>query len=200
MTTARKGEATSTKMVETMLKLIQSRGYAGTGLNSVLDDANLPKGSLYFHFPEGKEQLGERAVELATEQFKTLVAESLSSAPTPGAGLRVVIDVLANLLVDSDFQLGCPISVVTLEMGGRSDRLRNACADAYGSWIAIVADHLGSHGQAESQARALAETAVSAVEGSMIVSRAMRDTQPLMRTAEVIGTLLDGAVATGGVR
>ncbi|MFQ6398562.1 TetR/AcrR family transcriptional regulator [Nocardia sp. KC 131] len=192
---------TSTKMVEAMLTLIQSRGYAGTGINSVIDHAKVPKGSLYFHFPEGKEQLGEHAIGVATEQFRQLVTEAMASAPTPGAGLHRVVDVLGELLVDSDFQLGCPVSVVTLEMGGHSDRLRNACADAYESWIAAVSEYLSSRGHPEPQARALAVTAVSAVEGAMIVARAMRDTQPLVSTAQAIGSLLDGvALETGSVR
>ncbi|WP_218779469.1 hypothetical protein [Streptomyces sp. NRRL B-24572] len=40
------------------------------------------------------------------------------------------------MLDDSDFQLGCPVSVVTLEMGGESERLRDACAEAFESRIA----------------------------------------------------------------
>ena len=187
-----KGAQTSARLVESMLELIQTRGYAGTGLNTVVEQAQAPKGSLYFHFPEGKEALGVRAVELAAERFRALVADAALEAATPGEVVRRVVDVLAELLVSSDFRLGCPVSVVTLEMGAQSERLRETCAGAFDSLIVPVAEFLAANGRPEPAARALATAAVSAVEGAMIVSRAHRSVEPLRHTADALVTLLDG--------
>ncbi|MCP2169748.1 TetR/AcrR family transcriptional regulator [Goodfellowiella coeruleoviolacea] len=186
-----KGARTSARLVESMLDLIQSRGYSGTGLNTVVEHAHAPKGSLYFHFPEGKEALGAKAVELAAERFRSLVASSALESRTPGEVVRRVIDVLAGMLVDSDFSLGCPVSVVTLEMGAQSERLRDACAGAFDSWITPLAEYLGAHGQPRAAARAVATTVVSAVEGAVIVSRAQRSVEPLRSAASVLAVLLD---------
>ncbi|MFJ8856528.1 TetR family transcriptional regulator [Streptomyces sp. NPDC102437] len=46
-----KGARTSSRLAESMLELIQRHGYSGTGLNTVVEHAGAPKGSLYFHFP-----------------------------------------------------------------------------------------------------------------------------------------------------
>ena len=186
-----KGARTSARLAESMLELIQARGYSGTGLNTVVEHAGAPKGSLYFHFPEGKEALGEKAIALAAERFGSLVADSALESGTPGDVVRRVIDVLAAMLTDSDFQLGCPVSVVTLEMGAHSERLRSACADAFDTWVTAVADHLVAHGRSRAQARTLATTVVSTVEGSVIVSRAQRSVEPLRCAAEVLAVLLD---------
>ncbi|MBN6051835.1 TetR/AcrR family transcriptional regulator [Nonomuraea sp. RK-328] len=174
-----------------MLELIQARGYSGTGLNTVVEHARAPKGSLYFHFPEGKEALGERAVELAAGRFRDLLAESAAGTQEPAAVVRRVIDVLARMVEDSDFQLGCPVSVVTLEMGAQSERLRDACASAFDSWITPVADHLAAHGHPLPEARTLAMAVVSTVEGAMIVSRAQRSVEPLRCAAHAVTVLLD---------
>ncbi|MHA6620926.1 TetR/AcrR family transcriptional regulator [Pseudonocardia sp. DLS-67] len=186
-----KGAQTSARLVESLLELIQTRGYAGTGLNTVVEQAQAPKGSLYFHFPEGKEALGVKAVELAAERFRALVADAAVASATPGEVVRSVVDVLAELLTGSDFRLGCPVSVVTLEMGAQSERLRAACAGAFESWIAPMAAFLAANGRPEPAARALATAAVSAVEGAMIVSRAQRSVEPLRHTADALVALLD---------
>ncbi|MGP3962191.1 LmrA/YxaF family transcription factor [Nonomuraea sp. 3N208] len=186
-----KGARTTARLVESMLELIQARGYSGTGLNTVVEHARAPKGSLYFHFPEGKEALGEKAVELAADQFRRLATEPAADAASPGDVLRRVVDVLAGILTDNDYRLGCPVSVVTLEMGAHSERLRTACAVAFESWIGVMTDHLVGRGHARKTARATAMTVVSTLEGAMIMSRARRDVEALRNAALVLGALLD---------
>lgn len=186
-----KGAETSGRLVEAMLELMQARGYSGTGLNTVVERAGAPKGSLYFHFPEGKEALGERAIELAAVRFRSLLVDVDLGSTAPGDVIRRVIDVLAGLLEESDFQLGCPVSVVTLEMGAQSERLRTACANAFDSWISPVAEYLVGLGRSEEAARTLATAVVSSVEGAMIVSRAQRSVEPLRCAAQMLAGLLD---------
>lgn len=185
-----KGARTSSRLAESMLELIQRHGYSGTGLNTVVEHAGAPKGSLYFHFPQGKEALGEKAVELAAARFGALVTDSPPESATPDEVLRRVIDELAGMLEDSDFQLGCPVSVVTLEMGARSERLRDACARAFESWIVPVSQLLLAHGRPGPAARALATAVVSMVEGAVIVSRAQLSIEPLHCAAAAIAVLL----------
>ena len=193
--TGTKGAETSGRLVEAMLELIQVRGYSGTGLNTVVERAGAPKGSLYFHFPQGKEALGERAVELAAVRFRSLLVDADLGSTAPGDVIRRVIDVLAGLLEESDFQLGCPVSVVTLEMGAQSDRLRTACANAFDSWISPVAEYLVGLGHSEEAARMLATAVVSSVEGAMIVSRAQRSVEPLRCVADMLAGQLEATEA-----
>ncbi|GAA3889130.1 TetR/AcrR family transcriptional regulator [Streptomyces sedi] len=176
-------------MAESMLELMQRNGYSGTGLNTVVEHAGAPKGSLYFHYPQGKEALGERAVALAASRFGSLLTAPEAEAPSVVVGR--VIGALAEMLAESDFHLGCPVSVVTLEMGGRSERLREACAEAFESWIVPVTELLVARGRPRPAARALATAVVSMVEGAVIVSRAQRSTEPLRNAAEALAALLD---------
>jgi TetR/AcrR family transcriptional repressor of lmrAB and yxaGH operons len=194
MTKQSKGAVTQQRMVESMLELVETHGYSGTGLNSVLAHSGAPKGSLYFHFPEGKEQLGERAIALAGERFASLIVEVLRDASSEGSTGQVVESVVAalsELMEQNDFAAGCPVSVVALEMGAESDRLRRACEQAYESWIAPVSAFLEGRGHEASTARATASSVISLVEGALIVSRARRDVQPLRDAAQTLRTILD---------
>lgn len=197
---ANKGANTSARMVEAMLQLIQTHGYAGAGLNAVLEAAEAPKGSMYFHFPGGKEELGERAIALAAEQFLQFVAGVSGQTATPGQVITLIMELLARQLVETDFTLGCPVSVVTLEMSAHSERLRAGCAEAYESWITAVADLLTTSGIPKSRVRALAETIVSTVEGAIVLSRATRDTRPMRSVASVLAPMVDGHLGARGKR
>ncbi|WP_295820424.1 TetR/AcrR family transcriptional regulator [uncultured Microbacterium sp.] len=186
-----KGELTRSRLSASMLELIQTSGYSGTGLNAVIDHAGAPKGSVYFHFPDGKEGLGVAAVDLAAAQFAQLIAEAAASAGGAAAAVRAAVEALTAIVSDSDYRLGCPVSVVTLEMGAESQRLRNACAAAFESWIAPTAALLEAEGLDAAPARSLATVVVSTIEGAVILSRATRSPQPLTSAADVLAELID---------
>lgn len=193
-----KGDLTKARLAESMLELIQTSGYSGTGLNAVVEHAAAPKGSIYFHFPDGKEGLGVAAVEFAGKQFEALIAEAAVSAGGAAEAARAAIEALTTIVSESNFRLGCPVSVVTLEMGAESERLRQACATAFESWIAPTAALLEASGVDAGEARSLATVVVSTIEGAVIVSRAMQSTQPLIAAADVVAELVNQRCQTIG--
>lgn len=185
-----KGDRTRARLTDSMLELIQTAGYCGTGLNAVIDHSATPKGSVYFHFPDGKEGLGVAAIGLAAQQFESLISQAIASSSSFPEAVRAVVEALATIVEDSDYRLGCPVSVVTLEMGAQSEHLREACATAFSSWITQTAAFLEANGLIDSDARMLATVVVSTIEGAIILSRATRSTQPLHMAAEVISELI----------
>jgi TetR/AcrR family transcriptional repressor of lmrAB and yxaGH operons len=78
-------------------------------------------------------------------------------------------------------------------MGGQSERLRDACANAFDSWITPLGQYLAAHGRAPDAAHTLATAMVSMVEGAMIVSRAQRSVEPLRCAAQTLTGLLEAA-------
>lgn len=193
-----KGDLTRARLAASMLELIQTGGYAGTGLNAVIEHAAAPKGSVYFHFPDGKEGLGVAAVELASTQFEALITEAAAQAGSAAGAARAAIEALAAIVGESDFRLGCPVSVVTLEMGAESERLRQACAAAFASWISPTAALLEQSGLDAAGATTLATVVISMIEGAVIVSRATRSVQPLHAAADVVAELIAQRVAQAG--
>ncbi len=65
-------------MIETMAKLLQKQGYHGTGLNEVIQVSGSPKGSIYHHFPGGKEALAVAAIQWTQEQVHTYLTTQLA--------------------------------------------------------------------------------------------------------------------------
>jgi TetR/AcrR family transcriptional repressor of lmrAB and yxaGH operons len=172
-------------------ELMQRQGYAATGLEEVLATSGSPKGSFYFHFPAGKEQLAAEALTHGGAAVRAFVEQVAASAATPGDAVRAIAAVHARQLSRSNFELGCPIATVTLEMASRSDPIREAADGAFTSWSEPLAALLEAHGHARAAARQLATWAIAGLEGALVLARAARDATVVTKSAAVSAALLD---------
>src|SRR5713101_8594758 len=97
------------KTVIAAVKLFSQRGYHGTALNDILDAAGSPRGSLYFHFPKGKEEIGEAASGLAGEAVRQVIAHAAETSESAEVFLTRVARGMASDLEKSGYKEGCPI-------------------------------------------------------------------------------------------
>src|SRR5258706_3551441 len=122
------------KTLAAAARLFRQQGYHGTALHDILAAGGSPRGSLYFHFPKGKEEIGEAALGLAGEAVRqgiTMAAETSENAET---FLVRIVRGMAPDLERSDYREGCPIATTALETSGQSDVLGAACRNAFQSW------------------------------------------------------------------
>lgn len=160
-------------------RLLRRQGYAATGLNEIVASSGAPKGSLYFHFPGGKEELAVAAMGLAGDQLRAAIEAIVDSSEDLGAALVALVDALAAGLEASDFQDGCPIATITLEAANGSQDVRDAAASAFGSWLAPLERRLVADGLGDVEAERRALLVLAAIEGALILARARRDLTPL---------------------
>jgi TetR/AcrR family transcriptional regulator, lmrAB and yxaGH operons repressor len=187
-----KGEATRAKMIATTATLLQKQGYHATGLSQILADSGAPRGSLYFHFPGGKEELACAAIVASGDAWRERIAAVVEHARDPGAAIEATCDALAAMLVESDYETGCPVATVALEAAAASDQVRQACAEHYGTWRRIVAERLRATGASAAQSEKLATFVLATVEGALLLSKVERDPTPL----RVVGKMLRALVST----
>ena len=171
-------------MVLAAAGLFRRKGYDGTGLNEILERSGAPRGSLYFHFPGGKEELAVAAITEVGTTLGSGMEALLTSSDDAGEGIARVIDFLADDLERSDFRGGCPIAAVTLDGAGQSEALREACAGVFDHWLGVIEQRLLAGGWARPAARRRALITLAAFEGGLTVARARRDTAPLRALAE----------------
>lgn len=177
---------TRRRVIETAAALFQRQGYSATGLNQVLAEGKAPKGSLYFHFPGGKEELAVEAVRhsggVTTEALTAVTAQ----ATGPEAALAAAGELFASVLESSDFHDGCPVATVALEASG-SDPIREACAEVYGSWRALLLAQFAAWGVPEEDAGDLADLVLSGVEGALVLARVRRDATVVRTVTAALG-------------
>ena len=184
-----KGDATRERMVDSATQLFMSQGYAATGLKQILEDGGAPRGSLYFHFPGGKEELAAAVVERHTELFAAQIEAALSGSKDVVSAARAMIAGLAQL-VESGMGSGCPVSVVALEMAERSEPLQQATHAAFTRWAGLIADGLVDEGMPRPDAKRRARALLCAIEGALILSRPAGNAGPLRDVGSLVSALL----------
>ena len=181
---------TRERILRTAVGLFQRQGYHATGLNQVLADAKAPKGSLYFHFPRGKEQLAAAAVVTGGAELGDELCGALADATDPVEGLAAMARILGGKLTDSGYRAGSPLASVALDAAGDSEPIRAACARGYASWGELLMGRLDGWGVPEGQRESLATTVIAALEGALLLARVKRDLAPLYEVAERLGDLV----------
>jgi AcrR family transcriptional regulator len=177
------------RLIEATGRLLQQQGYSGTGLNQILAESGAPKGSLYFYFPGGKEELVSEALRRIHDLTAAGMRRVLDAHDDVGEGLRAYIRGVARALERSDFQLGCPVTAVTADTAATSDTLRGVTSSVFGHWQDVIAERLHRAGWPADEARRRAAIALAALEGALLLSRAHRDTAPLDAVADYLAEL-----------
>lgn len=180
----KKGEQTRAKMIEAAGELLRVQGYAATGVKEILARSGAPRGSFYFHFPDGKQQLACAALSESGSAWRTRLQQVVDEAADLRGAVTEVCRVLAEELEASDFRYGCPVATVALEAAAGDDAVRQVCAEHFEQWQETIAARLGDAGADAASAATLATLMLAAVEGALMLCRAQRSTEPLRRVAQ----------------
>src|SRR6266545_1918556 len=153
------------RMVVSTALLIRERGARATSLDAVLEHSGAPRGSIYHHFPGGREQLLREATDYAGEY----VARRLARAPAgdPLAAVDDLFDEYRTNLVASDFRAGCPVVAVAVESGADAPDLREHAMGAFERWRRALAGGLEAAGIRAARADELALIVIAAFEGGL---------------------------------
>jgi TetR/AcrR family transcriptional repressor of lmrAB and yxaGH operons len=182
------------RMLAATASLLQRQGYHATGLNQIVREAKAPKGSLYFHFPEGKEELAQLALEQSGAATRDEVMAVLARHPHPADAVEAITLHLAQQLAASNYEEGCPVATVVLEAASSSARLQGVCARHYGAWTDAAAAYLRHHGVEAKEAESLATLLLASIEGGLLLARARQDTTPLRHIAAQLKAIVAARV------
>ena len=165
-------------LIDSAATLFRRQGYAATGLNQILDEAGVKPGSLYHHFPQGKQQLAAAVVDTAGADIEQLLRRFLAT----GRPVADIVDRWIDLLVAGlagDQRDGCPIEPIATESVNASPLVRAASARAFNGWCAAIEERLRSDGWPAAEAESVALAVISLIEGALILSRIAGDTPRL---------------------
>jgi TetR/AcrR family transcriptional regulator, lmrAB and yxaGH operons repressor len=189
---------TRARMLETAARLLRHRGYHGMAVSDVLEESGAPRGSLYFHFPGGKDQLVIEATRAAIDEATAALRHALHGAKTPARGVRAFVEEAAKILKETNYTFGCPVSPVILDASGGLAELEEMCRRAFEEWVGILQSAFVGAGVPRRRARTLALLVESSMEGLLLMGRAYRDSEVLTIVAVELETII--AAACGSAR
>ncbi|MEU7898309.1 TetR/AcrR family transcriptional regulator [Nonomuraea sp. NPDC049152] len=181
-----KGAETRARLLDATQELIEGGGYFGAGLNQVIAASGAPRGSLYFHFPGGKEELVGESVRRAGQEIGATMGELAEATSSVEEFVAGVLDWLGDRLEQSGWRKGCPVATVALETAATSDPLQEICSEVYTGWESALRELLTGREDADD----LAVTILALAEGALLLARAHRSREPLRRVGRQIAALL----------
>jgi AcrR family transcriptional regulator len=181
---------TKARILDATAELFMRYGYTGTGLKQIVADANAPFGSLYHHFPGGKQALGVEVIHRSGAMYLELVTGVFDAAPDIVTGVHDCFAGAAEVLRATDYADACPIETVALEVASTNEPLRAATAEVFESWIEGATAKFRKAGIDDAAARSLSISVIALLEGAFVLARASRTTEAL----DAAGTTAAAAV------
>jgi len=185
---------TRERIINASAELFRRQGYSATGIKQIVVAARAPFGSIYHHFPGGKEQIAAETIRVSGGLYGLLVPAVIDTAPDLVTGVQQFFALAAEHLQDSGYADACPIATVALEVASTSEPLRVATAEVFESWLEAIAERLRDGGIDLVCARELAVTMLSLLEGAFVLCQASRSTEALRVAGQVAGAAVADAV------
>jgi AcrR family transcriptional regulator len=173
--------ATRERIVEAARDLFFRQGYVATGVAQILKASNANSGSLYYFFP-GKEDLLVAVLEKYQALLEPRVLKpAFDRVEDPIERLFAVLEGYRLLLEATNFDLGCPIGNLALEVSNSQPAARRLIVENFKAWcdsirrlIEDAADRLPR----DVEPAGLATHVLATMEGAVMLARAYRSFEP----------------------
>lgn len=172
---------TRTRMIQAAAEALQRRGVAGMSFTEVLASSSAARGAIYHHFPAGKSELVAEAATLTGQQAR----EAFLALPADGPAdvVRAFTAAVRPVVAASARGGGCAVAAVTVDADLNTEELRSLASAAFNSWIDALTGRLTSAGLARADAKDVATTLVTLLEGAHVLCRAAGSLRPFDRAA-----------------
>jgi TetR/AcrR family transcriptional regulator, transcriptional repressor for nem operon len=179
------------RLLQLGVQRLRAGGYHGTGIQQLVQEAGVPKGSFYNYFAS-KEDFGAAVVRAYAQAFRDeldpLLAESEAA---PRASLRRFFDNLIERFRENGARGGCLVGNLGAELEGAEPELSVALKETMGDWreafgaVVARAQAAGEIGDSI-DSRVLADFVINAWEGALIRMKIEHSVEPLERCIEIL--------------
>jgi TetR/AcrR family transcriptional repressor of lmrAB and yxaGH operons len=182
---------TAARITKAAKHLFQQRGYHAVGTAEIVAEAGATKGSLYHHFPEGKEQIAcAVVVAIRDDVLARLDALEASGLDAP----RLVIALaegMADWLEARHCREGTLLASLAVGAVPDAPELQRALAEALEAWRVRLGALLMRAGFRKQPARAMAQTVLAALEGALLIARVDGNARVVVELGRTLGSLIE---------
>jgi TetR/AcrR family transcriptional repressor of lmrAB and yxaGH operons len=182
---------TRDRILKAARHLFQRRGYYAIGTAEILAASQAPKGSMYHHFPDGKEQIAIEAVATMRGDIIGMLRKLEDEERSVAEIIRSLAKGMAQWLKESEWREGTMLVSTTVGSVPDLPKLHAAIKEAFGEWRQHVAKLLVREGWTKAAALSMAQTLIAATEGAMILARIDQDEKIVLKVAETMALLVE---------
>src|ERR1700738_2396173 len=127
----RKKTDSKERMVAAARRLFREHGYLGTALSDVVAESAAPRGSIYFHFPGGKEELATEVILLHAADVIARINRAAAATSTAGQLIEAFMGRERDEVMSSDHREACAIAPIAIESTPAAAQLSDADRRAF---------------------------------------------------------------------
>ena len=175
---------TRDRIIETGAEIIHRKGFNHTGIQEILNAAEVPKGSFYNYF-KSKQDFGLQLIDYFSDQFSRIASEHMEDASvSPLNRLYGCLTAFMEFFESQDYAGGCPIGNLAQEMGDLSPVFRKRLKEAVDTMIETYCRvlELAQKDRKVSKSLDIKETAsfiVASWHGAIIQMKLAKSLEPL---------------------
>jgi TetR/AcrR family transcriptional repressor of lmrAB and yxaGH operons len=176
-------------MLTTAVDLFAARGYEGVGIAELLAKSGSPRGSLYFHFPGGKEQIGAEVVARVGAEVAARFRGLHDSGVDLATFIERVFKTTAKESKERNYTASCPMAAIATGFGNDNPKLAAAVRSAFSSWETEIRAAAEARGMSKDNADIFASAMLAAMEGAFVTSKALESSDPHKNASRAIKAL-----------
>lgn len=173
-------DSTPERIIDTTNELFREFGYRGTGMKQVIVASGTTAGSVYHHFPGGKDELAGKVISQTGAAYQQLIEAVLAASPSLARGMNAIFKSAAKVLQDTHYVDPCPVGGVAREIASSHPELRAAAEQVLFGWIDAATEVVAREVSDTSEAKDLATLFVAAIEGGFLLSRTAQSPEPML--------------------
>lgn len=177
-------QTTKEILLEAGKQLFLERGYSNSGIEAIVQAADVPKGSFYHYF-SSKEAFGVAVLDRFAECVNAELEQSLSDQTlSPINRLKRLVELKCERLESQQCRNGCLIGNLSLEMADQSELFRNRLTEIFRVWVVRYADCLREAQKLGEipdylDVNEYAEFWLNSWQGAVLRAKTIRSTAPL---------------------
>ncbi len=164
------------------------RGYSASGITGVLAEAGAPNGSLYHHFVGGKRDVAGYSLRRMGQAYEELLTGLLADHRSLADAVESVFAAAASYMKESGWLNMCPVSTVAGEVASCELELRRVLAEIFESWTEHGVRSVQAYGLSAEAARRCTLAMIAALEGSFVLARTVRSTEPVEAAGHMVAS------------
>jgi AcrR family transcriptional regulator len=169
---------TRQRLIATAAELFRRQGYAQTGVNQIIQEANATSGSFYHFFP-AKEDLLLAVVDHIAEVFENgIFGPASEGSSDPVDEIFTILDLYRQQLNDGGFTFGSPMASLSAEVSENHPPVRDRLAEIFAAWSGRIEELLRNAGNrlpSSLDRTSLAQFVVCTMEGAVLGTRLNRN-------------------------
>lgn len=187
---------TRDRILQATAELYRRQGMSATGLKQISSAAKAPFGSIYHHFPGGKESISVEVIRCEGVRYGEFVGAQLADTD-PAHGITQLFEDAGNLMESQGYSEACSIETIALEVASTNERLRQEAAEVFAGWLTRLSQWFGQLEITEEQSRRLAVITLTALEGAFVLCRTLRSVEPIAIAGQGVQAAVTAALAEG---